>query len=435
MAEKRVAKEWKLNPSIKVESFDLNEVNSINLINQLLKLKQSDITYSFMMNIFGSFDGKVLCHPYDIFEVPAKAFEFFDIKKNKMVSNINPFKTTIGCWVFNVFLLRDFGFSSIFGGYVNQTVNGDLFDDINQKLLYALLEEKIDVERYRKFANYTQFLMPFETILAPNHSEVMLTCTKKIEKRKQELLKQYKEDIEKGDAVVAEKIEKELLDYARELLGDDPALDNYESGGGGSFDNNFKNMYVMKGAIRDPNPNAKQEFNIATSNFIDGVSADEYSLIANSLSAGPYSRGKKTQLGGYWEKLFEAAFQTVQMGEPGSDCGTKRTIEVELTKKNLKQYIYNFIVKSNGELEELTSDNMDKYIGKKVRMRFSIFCEDKNCICNKCLGNFYYRRNTPSIGLASAQIPSTLKNASMKSFHSSNVKTTEVDPMRAFNLK
>ena len=58
MAEKRVAKEWKLNPSIKVESFDLNEVNSTNLINQLLKLKQSDITYSFMMNIFGSFDEK-----------------------------------------------------------------------------------------------------------------------------------------------------------------------------------------------------------------------------------------------------------------------------------------------------------------------------------------------------------------------------------------
>ena len=110
MAEKRVAKEWKLNPSIKVESFDLNEVNSTNLINQLLKLKQSDITYSFMMNIFGSFDGKVLCHPYDIFEVPPKGFEFFDIKKNKMVSNINPFKTTIGCWVFNVFLLRDLDF-------------------------------------------------------------------------------------------------------------------------------------------------------------------------------------------------------------------------------------------------------------------------------------------------------------------------------------
>lgn len=431
---KRVSKHWKLNPNITVENFNLDEVNKDNLINHLLVLKQSDVSYSFMMNIFGSFNGKSLCHQYDTFEVPPKAFKFIN-DKGKEVSNSERFITTIGIWVFNVFFLRDFGFSWLFGGYVNENVRSGLFEDINQELVYALAEDKIDTETYKRFLDYTQFFMPYETILSPNHTEAILTCTKLIEKKKQEFLKVHGEEIEKGNIVVAEQMEKELLEYAKEILGDDPSLDVYESGAGGKFSNNFKNMYVMKGAIRDPNPEAKQEFNIATSNFLDGIAADEYSMIANALTSGPYSRAKKTEIGGYWEKLFGAAFQTVLLDEPGSDCGSDKYIEVELTKKNLPEYMYNYIIKSNGELEELTSDNADKYIGKKVKMRFNIFCKSKTGICNKCAGNFFYRRGARNIGLATIQIPSVLKLRSMKSFHDGSVKTTEIDPMKAFGFK
>ena len=76
------------------------------------------------------------------------------------------------------------------------------------------------------------------------------------------------------------------------------------SGAGSDWKNNFKNMYVMRGAIANPDPNAKRQFDVATSNFIDGISADEYSLIANSLVNGSYSRSKKTEIGGYWEKVL-----------------------------------------------------------------------------------------------------------------------------------
>lgn len=434
MAEKRVSKHWNLNPNITVSEFNLDQVNKDNLINHLLVLKQSDVTYSFMMNIFGSFGGKKLCNQYDTFDVPAGYFKFKN-QKGKEVSNTNKFTTTIGIWVFNIFFLRDFGFSHLFGGYLNENVRSGLFGDINQQLVYALAEDKIEVDSYKRFLDYTQFFMPYETILSPNHTEKILACTKLIEKKKKEFLKVHGEEIKNGNIVVAEQMEKELLAYAKEILKDDPSLDVYESGAGGSFGNNFKNMYVMKGAVRDPDPNAKQEFNVATSNFFDGIAADEYSIIANALSAGPYSRSKKTEIGGYWEKLFGAAFQTVLLDEPGSDCGSDKYITVELTKKNLPEFMYNYIIKSNGELEELTSDNCDKYIGKKVKMRFSAFCKSKTGICNKCAGNFFYRRGARNIGLATIQIPSTLKLRSMKSFHDSTVKTTEIDPMKAFGLK
>jgi hypothetical protein len=139
--------------------------------------------------------------------------------------------------------------------------------------------------------------MPFETILSPNQTEALMTCTKIINKKKMELYKKYKVELDKGNAVVAEDMEKELLDFAMEKLKDDPGLDPLLSGAGGDIGNNFKNMFIMKGAIRDVDPNAKKEFNIALSNWSDGISANEYSVIANSLAGGPYSRSKKTELG------------------------------------------------------------------------------------------------------------------------------------------
>lgn len=434
MSEERKSKHWTIDPKSNITEFNLDTLNEKNLINQLLVLKQSDVSYSVIMNLLGSFNGKSLCRQYDTFEVPIGGFKFTN-QKGKEVSNTNPFITTIGIWIFNIFFLRDFGFSWLFGGYLNENVKKGLFEDINQKLVYALAEDKIDVDSYKRFLDYTQFFMPYETILSPNHTEKILTCTKLIEKKKQEFLKKYGDEIKKGNIVVAEQMEKELLAYAKEILKDDPSLDVYESGAGGSFGNNFKNMYVMKGAIRDPDPNAKQEFNIATSNFIDGIAADEYSLFANALSNGPYSRAKKTEVGGHWEKLFGAAFQTVILDEPGTDCGSDKYITIELTKKNLPDFMYNYIIKSNGELEELTSDNCDKYIGKQVKMRFSAFCKSKTGICNKCAGNFFYRRGARNIGLATIQIPSTLKLRSMKAFHDTTIKTSEIDPMKAFGLK
>lgn len=436
MSNKRIAKHWSINPNITVDAFNMDEINKNNLINHLLVFKQSDLTFSMMMNLFGEFNGVTLCNPYDTFDVPAGAFKFMN-NKGKEVSNKDKFTTTIGIWLFNIIFLRDYNFSRLFGGYLNENVGKGLFGDINQSLAYALAEEKIEVEEYKKFLDMTQYFMPFETILSPNHTEEILACSKKIDKKKQELIKKYKPQLDAGDFITAEKMEKELLDYAKEILGDDPGLDVYMSGAGASFGNNFKNIYVMKGAVKDPDPNAKQQFNVATSNFINGVSPEEYSIFANSLSAGPYSRSKKTEIGGHWEKLFSAALQVYKLGPKDSDCGSKKYIEVTLTKKNLSDFMYNYIIKSNGELEELTSDNCDKYIGKTIKMRFNIFCKykDQYCFCNKCIGNFFYRRGGENVGLAEMQIPSILKNRAMKMFHDSTIKTVTIDPMKAFGFK
>ena len=118
---------------------------------------------------------------------------------------------------------------------------------------------------------------------------------------------------------------------------------------------------------------------------------------------------------------------------PKTDKETDKYIEVLLTNDNIELYMYNYII-SGSSLIELTSKNKDKYINKKVKFRFSSMCKSKNYICNKCAGNLWYRLGIKNVGLLTAQVPSKLKNISMKSFHDSVVNTTEIDPMRAFSI-
>ena len=118
---------------------------------------------------------------------------------------------------------------------------------------------------------------------------------------------------------------------AKETLKDDPGMDMFNSGAIGDLGNHFKNMFVMKGIIKDPDPN--KGYNIVTSSYMDGIKPQDYEYMANSLAAGPYKRGKKTQDGGYWEKLLLVAYQHLSI--VSEDCGTKRTIDVALDEDNI----------------------------------------------------------------------------------------------------
>ena len=422
--------QWKADPNIKLDKFDHETLDSKNLVNQLLVITGDDITFSVIMDLFGEFQGKSLCHPYDTFTVPAGTYKFQN-KNGRIVSNKDSFTTTIGLWIFNIAFVRDMGFGSIFG-YITETIGKKQFGKFQQKLAFALLEEKITVEQYKKFLDLADWFMPFETILSPNHTEAILTCTKKINAKKAQLYKQYKEQLDAGDIAASEKMEKELLDYAKEILGDDPGLDPLSSGAGGDWGNNFKNLYVMRGAVLNPDPNAKQKFDVAISSYIDGISADEYSVVGNTLAKGAYSRAKKTETGGYWENLVSDATSTITIDPPGSDCGTDKYGMVYIDPNDYISVMYNYIIKNDGTLEELTSDNIDKYLGKTVKMRLSHYCKSKTGFCHHCAGNFFYRRGSNKAGLALSLVPNKLKLTSLKAFHSSVVNTYEIDVQKAF---
>lgn len=402
------------------------EIKDKELIDYLLSLTEDDcLTLSTMINLLGDFGDGEKCRPYDYFQVPANTYGSKD-KKNK-----KPFYTTVGLWIFNkAFIERDL--FDLFG-YINDSINKKTHGKINNQLSYAIIEDKISLDALKKFEMKVQKFMPLVSILSASYTDKMLTITKDIDKKKKELLKKYADGIKNSDPKVMDTIEKELLDYSKELLKDDPSMDMFNSGARASFGNNFKNMFVSKGAVKNPDPD--KGYDLITSSYMDGVTKDEYPAFAASLSAGPYSRAKKTETGGYWEKQFLRAFQHLKLLPAGSDCGTSRTLKVYLTESNIDDWMYSYIVEGS-KLTELTSDNRSKYLNKEVKFRFSALCEAKDGhFCNKCAGNLFYRLDITNVGNVTPQIPSKIKVLLMKKFHDSVINFAEMDIEKAFGFK
>lgn len=379
---------------------------------------------STVLGMFGEFDGKRQFNTYDLITIPAGVYGP-EGKKNK-----NAFTTTVGLWVFNrVFIEKDM--FDMFG-YINKPITKKVVGDIMQDLSYAILEERKTIKVMQDFIMKGQKFMPYVNILSTSYSMKLLTITTKINKAKAELIKKYRKELDAKDPKVVLKIQDELLKLAQEILKDDPSMDTYNSGAKSSLGNNFKNMFVIRGITKNPDPT--KGYNIIMSNYMTGITKEEYADFANSLAEGPYSRSNRTEKGGYWEKLLLPACQHISTLEKDSDCGTKRTITITLNKDNIKEYIYCFM-KEGDKLVELTSENMSQYLGKTVQFRFSSMCEAKNGICHVCAGNIFYRLGVKNIGAAAPQIASKLKNVAMKAFHDSQVKMVEMDPMEAFGLK
>lgn len=398
------------------------KITNPKVVDYFLNIKEEDITTSFIMENFAMLDFKdpkySVC---DTITIPKGAYG------TPEYCNLESFETTLGSWVYNkYFIERDL--IELFG-YDDNAVSGKYFDKINDKLTYALLEDDITLDQFKRYLEKTQKFMPYIAALSPTLTNKMLLCDEVIAKEKKRLLKEHAKEIEAGNEVVAEQIEKDLLKFAENYLEGDESMDCYNSGARMKFGNHFKNMYVMRGASKDPDPN--KGYNIMTSNYMSGFSKEEYAMLCNTLAGGPYSRARKTAYGGYWEKLFVSAFQHLKLDPPGSDCGTKRYKLVKLDDPH--PWMYSYII-DNGKLVELTSKNVDKYVGKTVKMRFSSLCESKTGFCNHCAGNLPYRTGVVNIGTALPAIPSKLKLLSMKAFHDSTVKTTEIDINKAFGF-
>ena len=376
---------------------------------------------STIMNLFADFGDGPKYYPYDIITIPKG-------KYGKDKKNTNSFTTTVGLWIFNKGCIEDM--SDVLG-YINEPITADKYEDINLTISYAKLEDKITIRQLKDFIMQSQIYMSCTSALAPSHTMRMLLITTEIEKKKKQLANgKYKEAIANNDIVAVGQMEKELLDFAKDYMGEDISMDMYNSGARSSWGNNFKNMYVMKGAVQ----RSDGSFDVVTSSYISGLNKDEFVKTNDSSTAGPMGRAVYTQNGGYMEKQFVAAFQHVVALGPGTDCGTKRTVEVYITKKSIKDFMYCFVVEGS-KLVEITSENKDKFIGRKVKIRFASMCEAKNGICEKCLGTLFSRLGMKNIGIASFQSMSRMKNVSMKQFHDSTIKFTEFDVNYAFNLK
>lgn len=372
---------------------------------------------SFIMECFGDFNNKRRFNPYDIITIPPGVYGIED-KKNK-----KPFTTTVGLFIFNrIFIEGDPHIFNLFQ-YITEPITKKVFSKINSKISFAVIEDDIPLDSLKRFMQLTQKHMAYVDILSPSFTDNMLEISSKVENKRKELLKKYAKGIEDKDPTEVEKLEKELLSYMEEELKDDPSFDMINSGAKMSKGNNFKNMFGIRGAIKKSDP-IEGDYEIITGNYIDGVSKEEYATLGDSMIGGPFSRAKKTASGGYLEKILVRSYEHI-VTKHGTDCGTKKYIEVLLTEDNIQDWIYSYMIEGKN-LVELTSKNKDKYIGKVVKFRYASLCECKDYLCNKCVGNLFARIGVENIGVASYAMMSKIKLISMKAFHDSVIRTTNM---------
>ena len=353
-----------------------------------------------IMELFADFGDGPRFNTYDTIDIPKGSYG--KTKKNK-----NPFTTTVGLYIFNKGCIEDM--SDVLG-YINETITADKYDEINELVSYAKLEDKITIQQLKDFIMQSQIYMSCTSALSPSHTMMLLLISDQIEKKKKQLIKdKYSEAIKNKDIKAMDALDKELLDYAKELLKDDPSADMFNSGARSTWGNNFKNMYVSRGSVKLTD----DSYDIITSSYMSGLSKEDLVKANDAAVGGPYSRAVKTKEGGYTEKKILYGLQHVKVLGKGTDCGTNRTIDVTLTKKNIKNWMDSF-VKQGSNLIEITSDNKDKFIGKTVKMRYFSLCESKNGICEKCAGTLFNRLGISNVGLASDIFGSRLKNTSMK---------------------
>lgn len=396
------------------------EITNPKDLNEILSLTHEKASEkSVIMDFFADFGDGPRFNPYDIIEVPEGYYGA--TKKNK-----NSFKTTIGIWIFNKSFIEPM--ADVLG-YYNQTINGKTYDAINSKISYGVIEGTITIEQLKHFIMQTQILMSCTSAICPSHTMDMILLTTKAEKKKKEIEAKYKNEIENNDLVAMKAVEDELIAWAKDQLKDSESVDMYNSGARSSWDNNFKNMYLVKG----PAKLTDGSYAYISSSYISGLDKKDLAVTNDAAVGGPYSRSKKTQEGGYLEKQFTNATQHISLLPKGSNCNTKRTLKVKLDSKNIEDWMYSFIVNSDGSLTEITSTNKNKFIGKTVNMRYSALCEAKNGkVCEACMGTLFNRIGITNVGLGTMVMMSSLKNKAMKAFHDSTLNMATINPEDIF---
>ena len=343
----------------------------------------------------------------------------FALKKGEYSNKEAIPRTNAGLLVFNKFVIENLLEKVL--GYWNEPLTDKVLGKMEEKINKAVEMDEITTDDYAEYQDRLQWLLAIHTEVCASFTKKSIKNLPSIVKKRDKLFKENVSELKKGNAVVALKIEKELVEDARKELKGDPGMDLYNSGARGSFENNYKNIAIMKGPIYDP---IGDRFKNVQSSFLEGIEKDDIPEFASTVVMGAYPKAVGTQVGGYTVKRFYAAFQNIVLDKKGSDCGSKGTLLVQVTKDNKLDCMYRYIVEGS-KIVRLDESNIGKYMGKTVRMRSAMYCTTSKR-CNKCMGDKPYMVGIENVGLTAGKIGSNYVNLSMKSFHDTTMKLGEI---------
>lgn len=324
--------------------------------------------------------------------------------------------TTLGSLAFNRFVLE--GSHCIQHiGFQNYPIDKKGLGKLDRMVNVLLIQDKITPQELGMYVDKRdQFGFWFNAFNSAALSASLVRPMTDVNKKKDMLFEQYKKELNSDDSaeqiLAINKIEKELMTDVRKNLESDYGYDLYRSGDG-NLDNNYKTINVMRGAVMN---NITGKYDNVKASLMDGITKDDIPAFGNSIVAGAYPSAIGTAEAGYMSKIILAILQTIHLNpDKNSDCGTKSTIPFTITNKNF-QYVYFRNISDGGKVVMLTHDNIDKYIGKTVRMYSPQCCLHKD-ICAKCAGHTFLNLGVENAGLMVTEMTDKLLNLKLKSKH------------------
>lgn len=247
---------------------------------KLMSLKPSDITASVLMDLFADKvekkDGKVKITPSKI-----NTNDTFVLEANEYF-NTTKVTTNAGLFIVNKLLIEE-DFSKI-TGYINEPITKKSQEKIETKLSNALMNDLITTEQFAKYLNRLQwFSMQLNSMVSPSFTMNTIKPVKSAITLRDKMIKENKEALKNGDLVKSVEIENAVKKEARQHLDGDPGMSLYDSGARGSFDNNYKNMMLLKGPIMNP---AENKYEFVGSNLMEGIKKEELPAYGTAVVNG-----------------------------------------------------------------------------------------------------------------------------------------------------
>lgn len=384
-------------------------------VDELFKLKRSDITRTLLQNYFAVMNGttRARFQPNDTLMLNMTNHHFY---------NSTTMKTTVGRYIFNMFAIPVKYLEKY--GYCNLVLDKKGIGVLENQLGKMIINNELETKEYAEFMDNGEWLTDVcAFFISPSLNVHAVLPIKEVIKRRDELFAQYKKEIAESNLDIAIKIEKELVALAKQTIdkSGNPSFDFFKQGAF-SFDMNYKKDSIMIGAVVDPKDRSIQ---ILKSNYADGLSKDEYDHSAKLSLEGGYSRGVATREYGYESKKYNSDFQNVEIDYDTEDCGTTKYLTITIPEKLKNLFLYRYIIE-NGKFVETTPENIDKYAGKTVKLRSPMFCKGDK-LCKHCAGTLFQRIQMNRPGLIASNITGNLLNLSMKKFHDSSVITDKID--------
>ena len=348
-------------------------------------------------------------------------YDKFTLQPGDIANNDKKIETTVGRFILNYTLLAQ-PFGDIFP-YINSQTKVSKIEDM---IVQAGLSNKITVSQVKEgYLTNLYYIGHFTELWVPSYSDAAIIPNPIVIKRRDELIEKYKDQMD--DPIIMTKIEDELIALLKEQLKDDPSYGFYGVKSK-SLDTCIKRMMIAGGVVQYEE-NGEVKYTFVKNSLDDEWDKNMMHIYCNEVRKGIHGRSVKTAEGGTIVKQILRQFQdTVVLS---GDCGTKKTYDVVLTEENKEALMHANIVTPNG-IVSLKDDIVDKYLGKKIRLRSPLYCKAKNGFCEVCMGDLMKIRDTKYVATIVSRVGSAFLSNSMKLVHGTKYSVLNVSDLNEF---